>query len=130
MVEGVVSDLRYAVRSWFRAPGFAAAAIVTIALGVGANTATFSLLDALLLRPLPVVDPYRLIRIGSLENNGMTVAVPSGVLDALRREPLLEGVCGIQTPVSNVTLNDATFPVGTHALRGDCYGTLGVHAAL
>lgn len=130
MLEGVVSDLRYALRSWFRAPGFAAAAVVTIALGVGANTAIFSLLDALLLRPLPVADPYRLIRIGSLENNGMTFAVPNGVLDALRREPLLEGVCGVQTPVSNVTLNDATVPIGTHALSGDCYGMLGVHAAL
>ena len=130
MLEDILSDLRYAIRSWLRAPAFAAAAIVTIALGVGANTAIFSLLDALLLRPLPVADPYRLIRIGSLENNGMTVAVPSPLLDALRQEPLLEGVCGVQTPLSTVTLNDATFPVGAHALSGDCYRMLGVHAAL
>ena len=130
MLEDILSDLRYAIRSWLRAPAFAAAAIVTIALGVGANTAIFSLLDALLLRPLPVADPYRLIRIGSLENNGMTVAVPSPLLDALHQEPLLEGVCGVQTPLSTVTLSDATFPVGAHALSGDCYRMLGVHAAL
>ena len=75
-------------------------------------------------------DPYRLIRIGSLENNGMTVAVPSPLLDALHQEPLLEGVCGVQTPLSTVTLSDATFPVGAHALSGDCYRMLGVHAVL
>ena len=131
-LQDLAADLRYAVRSWRHVPAFAATAVVTLALGIGANTAVFSLLDALLLRPLPVADPNRLIRIGSLENNGMTMALPGPALDVLRRDPLLQGVCGVQTPVSNAAWGkmDAPIPVSAHAITGDCYRTLQVHPAL
>lgn len=57
----ILQDLRYALRQLRRAPGFALIAIATLALGIGANTAIFSLLDQALLRSLPVRDPQRLI---------------------------------------------------------------------
>ena len=131
-LQDLVADLRYAVRSWGKVPAFATAAVLTLALGIGANTAVFSLLDALLLRPLPVADPYRLIRIGSLENNGMTVAIPGPLLNDLRRDPLLQGVCGVQTPLSNAAWGnmDAPIPLSAHAITGDCYRTLQMHPAL
>jgi MacB-like periplasmic core domain len=56
-------DLRHTVRSLSRAPGFAATAIVVTALGVGATTATFSILDSAWLRPLPFPEPERLVRV-------------------------------------------------------------------
>ncbi|HEY0783285.1 MAG TPA: ABC transporter permease, partial [Thermoanaerobaculia bacterium] len=56
-------DLRYAVRALGRAPGFTATAIVVVALGVGANTAAFSLADLVLLRPLPFPQPDRLVKL-------------------------------------------------------------------
>jgi putative ABC transport system permease protein len=60
-------DLRYAFRSLMRTPGFAAIAILTLALGIGANTAIFSIIDSVLLRPLPYPNPDRLARLFETE---------------------------------------------------------------
>ena len=61
MMTGFTQDFRYALRQLAKSPGFAAVAIVTLALGIGANTAIFSLLDQALLRSLPVKDADRLV---------------------------------------------------------------------
>jgi putative ABC transport system permease protein len=65
-MTGLSQDFRYALRQLAKAPGFAAVAIVTLALGIGANTAIFSLLDQALLRNLPVKDADRLVILQSL----------------------------------------------------------------
>src|ERR671912_1844849 len=59
----VLPDLRYALRLFQRAPGFAAVAILTLALGVGANTAVFTVINALLIRPLPYANADRLVTV-------------------------------------------------------------------
>ena len=63
-LEDLVSDLRYGARALRRSPGFAAAAIFSLALGIGANTAIFTLINALLLRTLPVHEPQQLVLVG------------------------------------------------------------------
>ncbi len=67
-MQTFLQDLRYALRQLRKSPGFAATAIITLALGIGANTAIFTLVKGILLRSLPVADPARLYRIGDTDN--------------------------------------------------------------
>jgi len=64
-MAGMAKDIRYALRTLRRSPGFAAVAILSLALGIGANAAIFGVINSLLLRPLPVADPSRLVTISS-----------------------------------------------------------------
>lgn len=64
-LEDLIQDLRYGLRQLRRNPGFTAVVVLTLALGIGANTAIFSVIDALMLRMLPVRDPQQLVAIGN-----------------------------------------------------------------
>src|SRR5579864_500780 len=61
-------DIRYALRQFANAPGFTATAVLTLALGIGATTAIFTLVHAVLLKSLPVAKPSELYRVGDVEN--------------------------------------------------------------
>ena len=62
-MDRLAQDIRYALRTMRQTPGFTAVAILSLALGIGANSAIFSLIDTLMLRPLPVREPGRLVEI-------------------------------------------------------------------
>ncbi len=78
----VVRDLRYAARQLQRNPGFTIVTVLMLALGIGANTAIFSLMNAILIRTLPVHKPEQLVLFGKANSEGSTNFFPSGSIDA------------------------------------------------
>jgi len=86
LLDAIFQDARYALRLLGRTPGFTAIAILSLAIGIGANTAIFSLANALLIRPLPgLSDPGRLVDIGRTQSGqGFDTTNYPKYLDAIR----------------------------------------------
>jgi predicted permease len=104
-LERLVQDLRYGMRMLLRSPGFTAAAVLSLALGIGANTAIFSVIDALLLKRLPVPHPERLYTFG-FQGGGIDFeAYPT--YEKFREVPdLFDGIAAIcMLDRSNITIN-------------------------
>jgi predicted permease len=77
----LLQDLRYGARMLAKSPGFTLVTIITLMLGIGANTAIFSLVDALLLKSLPVEEPNQLVLFGKGQSSGLTNGFPRGSTD-------------------------------------------------
>jgi predicted permease len=77
----MIRDLRYGLRMLVKHKGFTAVAVLSLALGIGANTAIFSLIDALMLRALPVLEPDRLVLFGNANSAGITIGFPDESTD-------------------------------------------------
>ena len=112
-LERFARDVRYAARSLRKSPGFAAVAILTLALGIGGNTAIFSAIDALMLRPLPFTAADQLVRIYSIQK-GMfnTFANPDGpsaldVRDFAQRSRSFQNMVAYDTWAKNVSFGES-----------------------
>jgi hypothetical protein len=122
-------DLRYGARQLVRAPGFAATAILTLTLGIGATTAIFSVLNSVLLRPLPVSDPDRLAILGNAVVKEMSSSYPVWLEIRDRRE-LFDGTAALAAERFNLASGgEAQFVQGLF-VSGEFFSVLGVRSAL
>jgi predicted permease len=132
MLEGIRRDVRYACRWLLRSPGFAIVAILSLGLGIGANTAIFAILDALLLRPLAVSEPARLIDIytsGADRDTYSTSSVPD-LQDFRARAQMLDGILGFTPMFAPVTTGERARLAYGELVTGNYFQVLGVPARL
>ena len=133
-METLFNDIRYGLRSAWKRPGFTMVALITLALGIGANTAIFSLINAVLIRPLPFRDPDRLVWTwGNIRNGGNRASVsPLDFLDYRQRNQTFEEFAAmISVPVSaNLTGGGEPERLPAAAVTGNYFQALGVQPAL
>ena len=124
-------DLRYGLRSLAKTPAFTAAAALTIALGVGANTAVFSLIDAVLLRSLPVRDPSGLVFVLAAGTTGAAAAPPYPAFARLREQTsAFAGVTAFATDELRIEIDGHPEPVNGQIASGNYFSVLGVNPLL
>ena len=100
--DALRQDARFTWRSWLRQPGFAVAAILVLALGLGASTALFAALDRVLFRPLPYADPDRLVAVGSIVYRGGSPMAP-GMSEAVVETFYVQEWGTVPQPFQSVT---------------------------
>ena len=122
----IVKSLRYAARQWRRSPEHAIIAVVSLALGIGANTAMFTVVESVLLRPLPYSDPDRLVDVKS--GGGASTAAVSWLdyVDIRDRSHSLAAVAAYSTDAGVIQIRGASVSVVTSAVTPNVFSILGV----
>src|SRR6185295_2404182 len=109
-MDRILQDIRYGLRSLTKRPGSTMVALVTLALGIGVNTAIFSAVDSILLRPLPLKDPERLVSIweqGLKQGINQNEVAPANFFDLRNQSQAFEGIGAHGPQDINLTGGDA-----------------------
>jgi putative ABC transport system permease protein len=124
-------DLRYAVRMLWKNPGMTMVAIIALALGIGANTAIFSVVNAVVLRPLPYHEPHRLVRLteDSPQVPQMSISYPN-FLDWREQNRVFESIAAMQFRSLNLIGTGEPERLPGRAVSADFFDVLGVRPAM
>ena len=107
-MDSIIKDIRYGLRGLLKHPGFTAIVVITLALGIGASTAIFSVVDSVLLRRLPYRTADRIVAIQELDANGKRIQVTSAnFLDWRTQSTVFEQLAAIRTTTTNLALSDS-----------------------
>jgi predicted permease len=132
MVETLLKDVRYALRWMRRSPGFSAVAILSLGLGVGVNTAMFSLVDSLLFRPLPVSSPETLVDVFTSGGDGDDYATNSypDYLDLKAQNTVFTDMLGYSPMMAPLSLGDRSRVALGQIVTSNHFELLGVRPRL
>ncbi len=128
MLDAPLNDLRYAARGMRRSPGFFAVAVLSLGLGVGVNSAMFSLVDALLFRPLPVAAPETLVDVFTTGGDGSQYATSSyaDYLDLLAQNTVFSEMTAYSPMMAPLGLGDRSRIALGQVVTGNHFTVLGV----
>jgi predicted permease len=127
MLDGLAVDLRYALRTFRRSPGFAATAVVSLAVGIAAATGLFSIVNAALLHPFPFADVNRIVRLDTIDNGRpRTLFVTARQLVALQHSDVVDGAFATNTWEMTLTGQGLPEAVPTQYVSATALDVLGV----
>jgi putative ABC transport system permease protein len=126
--QDVRDDVTVALRQLRTSPAFAVVAVLTLALGLGANSAMFAVADATLLRPLPFANADRLVTVSELRGNGTRGAAnPLDVVDWIERNHTFDAMAGVLSSQSSIIGSDGTAEsIPAHAVTARFFDVLGI----
>src|SRR6185437_8618026 len=129
MFDDVLQDVRYALRALCSSPGFSAIAILSLALGIGANTAIFSLINAVILKTLPVSHPEQLVELGMKTEDGLSFTNP--VWEQVRdHQDVFSGAFAYSPTRLNLAMGGEVRNANASWVSGAFFRTLGVNPLL
>jgi predicted permease len=128
-MESIIKDIRYGIRSLAKRPGFVLVAVVTLALGIGANTAIFSLLNTVLLRPLPVDHPEQIVSVSVRgKNDSMLAFSYPNYIDVRDRNEVLSNLLLYRFAPLSLSKDGNNQRIWSYEVSGNYFDTLGVRA--
>jgi putative ABC transport system permease protein len=130
-VTGLLQDVRYALRGFAKSPGFTAVAVATLALGIGVNTAIFSVTDAILLRPLPYASADRLAQVGDRSRSGSADNIGYATYEDLRaRNRTFASLAAVRSWYPTLAAGGEAERVPAMRVTWNYFATLGAHPVL